>query len=348
MKTAVFSARPYDRRSLNGANERAGRPHSLDFLDDLDSGSLTGPRLTPRSAGLASGYEAACVFTNDDLSRETLSALAEGGCQTVVLRCAGYNNLDIDSAKELGFRVARVPAYSPHAVAEHTVGLLLSINRKIHRAHQRVREQNFSLDGLLGSDLHGKTATVVGAGAIGAVLLRILQGFGCKVIAVDPNQSQELLAAGVEYRSLERALPSSTIVCLTCPLNDHTHRLINQKTISLMPKGTLLVNTARGEVVDTHALIQALKDDHFSGVALDVYEEEQGLFFEDRSSSILQDDTFARLLTFSNVLVTSHQAFFTREALDAIAATTIENLSSISKDGTPPNRNRIPGMPQPS
>jgi len=344
MRTAVFSVRPYDRRSIAEANERAGSPHRIDYLDPPSDGGATGPRLTPRTASLAADHEAACVFTNDDLGRETLSALAEIGCKAIALRCAGFNNLDLDAARELGFRIGRVPAYSPHSVAEHTIGLLLAINRKIHRAHARVREQNFSLEGLLGTDLHGKTATVVGAGAIGSALARILVGFGCRVIAVDPNESDELKAIGVEYMPLRQALPDSTIVCLTCPLNAQTHHMINADSIALMPRGSFLVNTARGAVIDTKALIRALKDDHFAGVALDVYEEEESLFFEDRSTSTLLDDVFARLLTFSKVLITSHQAFFTREALDAIAATTIENLTTIEREGAPPEANRIPGL----
>jgi D-lactate dehydrogenase len=344
MRTAVFSARPYDRRSLATANEQAGSPHQLDCLDATTSGGTTGPRLTPRTASLASGHEAVCVFTNDDLGRETLAALAAQGCRTIVLRCAGFNNLDIDAAREFGFRIGRVPAYSPHSVAEHTIGLLLSINRKIHRAHARVREQNFSLDGLLGTDLFGKTATIVGAGAIGSVIAKILLGFGCRVIAVDPQESPQLTAAGVRYLPLREALPQSQILCLTCPLNRQTRHLINAETIALMPRDSFLVNTARGAVIDTRALIQALKDDHFAGVALDVYEEEESLFFEDRSSSTLLDDVFARLMTFPKVLITSHQAFFTREALDAIAATTIANLSAIERTGAPPAANAIPGL----
>lgn len=344
MHTAVFSARSFDRTSLTEANERAGSPHQIDFLDSQESGSVTGPRLTPRTASLAADHDAVCVFTNDDLGRETLSTLSEFGCRTIALRSAGFNNLDLEAARELAFCIGRVPAYSPHAVAEHTVGLLLAINRKIHRAHARVREQNFSLDGLLGTDLHGKSATIVGAGAIGSVLARILMGFGCRVIAVDPRESEELRASGVEYMPLEAALPASTIVCLTCPLNEQTHHLIDGDAIALMPRGTFLVNTARGAVIDTTALIRALKAEHFAGVALDVYEEEESLFFEDRSQSTLQDDVFARLLTFPNVLITSHQAFFTREALDAIASTTIKNLSVMERDGAPPPANVIPGL----
>lgn len=344
MRVAVFSARTYDRRSLIEANEAAGSPHDLDFLDAPGSGSTTGPRLTPRTAPLAADHQAACVFTNDDLGRETLSALADAGCRTIALRCAGFNNLDLDAARELEFRIGRVPAYSPHAVAEHTVGLLLAINRKIHRAHARVREQNFSLDGRLGTDLFAKTATIVGAGAIGSALARILLGFGCRVIAVDPNESDELKASGVEYLSLRDALPQSSVVCLTCPLNRQTHHLINAETIALVPRESFLVNTARGAVIDTRALIRALKDEHFAGVALDVYEEEESLFFEDRSSSTLLDDVFARLLTFPKVLITSHQGFFTREALDAIASTTIANLTAIERDGAPPPANAIPGL----
>ncbi len=344
MRVAVFSTRPYDRRSLTDANSLAGLPHELDFLDGRTLEGVTGPRLTPLTAGLASGHGAVCAFTNDDLGRETLTTLADNGCRAIALRCAGFNNLDIDAANELCFQIGRVPAYSPHAVAEHTIGLLLAINRKIHRAHARVREQNFALEGLLGTDLHGKTATVVGAGAIGSVLARILLGFGCKVIAVDPHESAALRQAGVEYCTLEEALPRSTIICLTCPLTQQTYHLINAETIALIPRGAFLINTARGAVIDTAELIRALKDEHFAGVALDVYEEEQALFFEDRSTSILQDDVFARLLTFSNVLITSHQAFFTHEALAAIAATTIENLSAIEAHGAPPVANAIPGL----
>ncbi len=345
MRVAVFSARPYDRRTLIDANRKAGSPHEMDFLDGRSTEGQTGPRLTPRTAGLAAEHGAVCAFTNDDLGRETLTVLADAGCRSIALRCAGFNNLDLDAASELGFRIGRVPAYSPHAVAEHTIGLLLSINRKIHRAHARVREQNFALEGLLGVDLHGKTATVIGAGAIGAVLAKILLGFGCRVIAVDPSESDELRAMGVEYLPLEEALTRSTVVCLTCPLNEQTYHMVNAETIALMPRGTFLINTARGAVIDTTALIRALKDEHFAGVGLDVYEEEQALFFEDRSTSILQDDVFARLLTFSNVLITSHQAFFTREALDAIATTTIENLTAIETQGSPPAANAIPGLP---
>jgi D-lactate dehydrogenase len=344
MRTAVFSARPYDRRSLAEANSQAGSPHQIDFLDSPGMSGTTGPRLTPRTAKLAVDHQAVCAFTNDDLSRDTLSALADIGCRSIVLRCAGFNNLDLDAARDLEFRIGRVPAYSPNAVAEHTIGLLLAINRKIHRAHARVREQNFSLEGLLGTDLNGKTALVVGAGAIGSVLARILLGFGCRVLAVDPQESDQLKSLGVEYRDLQDALPESMIVCLTCPLNEKTHHLINSETINLMPRGSFLVNTARGAVIDTPALIRALKDEHFAGVALDVYEEEESLFFEDRSLSPLLDDTFARLLTFPNVLITSHQAFFTREALDAIASTTIANLTAIEKNGAPPPENTIPGL----
>jgi D-lactate dehydrogenase len=344
MRTAVFSARPYDRRSLDQANRDAGSPHELDFMDAGSGAGVTGPRLTPRSAALAEGHAACIAFTNDDLGRETLEALAGAGCTNIALRCAGFNNLDLDAARELGFRIGRVPAYSPYAVAEHTVGLLLAINRKIHRAYSRVREQNFSLEGLLGVDLHDKTVTVVGTGAIGSVLARIMLGFGCRVIAVDPNESDELKKLGVEYRSLDDALPETFALMLTCPLNTHTHHMINERTIALLPDGAFIVNTARGALIDTPALINALKAERFAGIALDVYEEEEDLFFEDRSLSILTDDVFARLTTFPNVLITSHQAFFTREALGAIAATTIANLSAMEKDNAVPEQNRIPGL----
>jgi len=343
MRTAVFSARPYDRRTLGAANHAAGSPHELDFLDD-PSGGGAGPRLTPRSAALAADHEAVCAFTNDELGRETLEALVELGCRNVALRCAGFNALDLDAARELGVRVGRVPAYSPHAVAEHTVGLLLAVNRRIHRAHQRVREQNFALDGLLGRDLHGKTITVVGTGAIGSVLARIMLGFGCRVLAVDPKPDEDLRAAGVEYRPLAEALPETFALCLTCPLTPQTHHLIDAEALDRMPEGAFLVNTARGAVIDTRALIAALKAGRLGGVALDVYEEEEDLFFEDRSATIITDDVFARLMTFPNVLITSHQAFFTQEALEAIARTTIENLTAMERDGTVPPANAIPGL----
>lgn len=344
MRTAVYSARPYDRRSLRQANEAAGSPHELDFLEEADASSRTGPRLSPRSAALAGDHQAVCVFTNDDLGRETLEALHEQGCRAIALRCAGFNRLDVDAARDLEMVVARVPAYSPHAVAEHAVGLLLSSVRRIHRAYARVREQNFSLDGLLGADLHGKTVTIVGTGAIGSVLARIMLGFGCRVLAVDPVESDELKDAGVSYRPLEDALSESFVLFLNCPLTEDTHHLIDADALGRLPEGAYLVNTARGAIVDTRALIDALKSGRLGGVALDVYEEEEGLFFEDRSQSIITDDLFARLITFPNVLMTSHQAFFTREALEKIAETTIENLTAMERDGAPPEDNGIPGL----
>ena len=342
MRTAVYSARSYDRDSLEAANAAAGSPHEFDVLD-APGGGFSGPRLGPRTAALAEGCAGVCVFTNDHLDRETLEALAALGCTNVALRCAGFNNLDIEAARELGFRVGRVPAYSPHAVAEHALALILTLNRQTHRAYNRVREQNFSLDGLLGFDLHGKAVTIVGTGAIGSVLADILLGFGCCVIAVDPNERQELIDKGVRYASFEQALPETKILCLNCPLTPATKHLVNAHSIGLLPRGAMIVNTARGAVVDTPALIAALKSQHIGAVALDVYEEEEDLFFEDRSQSILTDDVFARLLTFPNVLITSHQAFFTREALGAIAATTVENLSAMEA-GRVPAANGVPGL----
>ncbi|MEM9082224.1 MAG: 2-hydroxyacid dehydrogenase [Planctomycetota bacterium] len=342
MRVAVFSARSYDRESLIAANKQAGSPHELDFLD-VPGGALTGPRLTPRTAALAKDHDALIAFTNDQLDRETLTALAEQECTCIALRCAGFNNLDLEAARELGFLVGRVPAYSPHAVAEHAVALILALNRKLHRAFNRVREHNFSLAGLLGFDLNGKTVTIVGTGAIGAVLARIMLGFGCRVLAVDPVPNPSLIELGITYHELDDALPETDILCLKCPLTEQTHHLINERTLALLKPGAMLVNTARGAIVDTPALIRALKSEHLSAVALDVYEEEEDLFFEDRSQSILTDDLFARLLTFPNVLITSHQAFFTKEAVNAIAETTIANLTAMA-DNSVPEANRVPGL----
>jgi D-lactate dehydrogenase len=319
MRVAVFSCKPYDRTSLNEANRRHG--HDLVYLE---------PRLTLETAALAAGFPAVCAFVNDCLDAPVLEQIAAGGTRLVALRCAGFNNVDLEAAHRLGVTVARVPAYSPHAVAEHTAGLILTLNRKLHRAYNRVREGNFSLDGLLGFDLHGRTAGVIGTGKIGAVVVRILLGFGCRVLVHDPCPDPDVSARGAAYVDLPELLSTADIITLHCPLTPQTYHLIDAAAISRMKRGVMLINTSRGALVDTLAAVEALKAEHIGYLGLDVYEEEEELFFEDRSQTLIQDDVFARLLTFPNVLITGHQAFFTREALAAIAETTMANLTAFA------------------
>lgn len=328
MRTAVFSSKPYDRRFLLEANERAGNSHELTFFD---------PRLTPETAVLAEGFGAVCAFVNDDLSAATLQRLAAGGTKHVALRCAGFNNVDVSEARRLGVVVARVPAYSPHGVAEHAVALMLALNRHLHKAYNRVREGNFSLEGLVGFEMRGRTAGVVGTGKIGASAARILGGLGMRVLAYDVQQDACLLKQGVAYTDMDRLLSESDVVTLHVPLTPGTHHLINGRAVSMMKRGVMLVNTSRGGLIDTSAVINGLKDGHIGSLGLDVYEEEDALFFEDRSARAIADDVFARLLTFPNVIVTGHQAFFTQEALSNIAATTIENLTDLERTGSSGN-----------
>ena len=323
MKVAVYSTRPYDRQFLDAAN--AGR-HELRYLDC---------RLTVATTALAKGTSAVCLFAGDQANATTMMAFAHMGIRLIALRAAGFNNVDLAAAREHGIAVGRVPAYSPHAVAEHTFALVLSLVRKVHRAYNRVREGNFALDGLMGFDLVGKTIGIVGAGNIGSVVARIATGFGCKVLAYDPVQRSECECIGVEYVGLDALLERSDIVTLHCPLNEGTRHMIDAAAIARMKSGALLINTSRGAVVDTHAIIDALKRRRLAGVAIDVYEEEDALFFEDRSDEAIMDDQFARLLTFPNVLITGHQGFFTVEALTNIAATTIANLDAFEKTGRP-------------
>lgn len=318
MRVVVFGTRDYDRRFLEAANERHG--HELVFVE---------ARLDPRTAVLAAGSEGVCAFVNDDLSRPTLEALAAGGTRVAALRCAGFNNVDLPAAAELGVDVVRVPEYSPHAVAEHAVGLILTLDRRLHRAWARVREGNFSLDGLLGFDLHGKTVGVVGTGRIGTAFARIMAGFGCRLLGHDPEPSDECRALGLRYVPLETLWTESDVISLHCPLVPETRHLVDAAALARMRPGVTLVNTGRGALVDTRAVIAALKRGHVGLLGLDVYEEEAGLFFEDLSERGIPDDVFARLLTFPNVLITGHQGFFTREALAAIAETTLANLSAV-------------------
>ena len=317
VRVAVFNSKPYDVASLQAANSDAA--HDLVFLE---------PRLSVATAPLADGADAVCAFVNDDLSRPVLEQLHASGVRLVALRCAGFNQVDVTAAAELGITVARVPGYSPHAVAEHAVGLVLALNRKLHRAYNRVRENNFALHGLLGFDLHGRTVGVVGTGQIGAVFAQIMLGFGCRVLAHDPYPDPACAARGVEYVDLPALLAQSDVVSLHCPLTPQTHHLLDAAAVAQMRDGVMVVNTSRGALVDTAAVIDGLKRGKIGFLGLDVYEEEADLFFEDLSDRVVGDDVFARLLTFPNVLITGHQAFFTGEALAAIATTTLENLSA--------------------
>ncbi len=320
MKVAVFSTHAYDRASLAEAN--AAHAHDLVFLD---------VPLSEPTAVLASGFPGVCLFVNDKASAGVLEILHSGGTRLLALRSAGFNHVDIEAAARLGLTVLRVPAYSPHAVAEHTIALILTLNRKIHRANSRVREQNFSLDGLMGFDMFEKTAGVVGTGKIGAIVARILTGFGCKVLAFDPAPNPECLSLGVEYTTLNDLLARSDIVTLHCPLTPHTRHLIDARALAACKPGMMLVNTSRGGVVDTLAVIRALKSGRLGMLALDVYEEEGDLFFRDLSDQVITDDVFARLLTFPNVLITAHQAFFTREAVRNIAEITVGNFTDFER-----------------
>ena len=325
MKVAIFSTKSYDREFLEAAN--ASR-HELRFLE---------PRLSLETAALAEGFAAICAFVNDHLDAPVLERLASGGTRLIALRCAGYNNVDLAAAAEHGITVARVPGYSPHAVAEHAMGLILALNRKLHRAYNRVREGNFSLAGLLGFDLYGKTVGLIGTGKIGTVMGRLVSGFGAKVIAFDPIPSAECRSLGVEYVGLEELLRETDVVTLHCPLTAGNRHLIDAAALQKMRTGVMLINTSRGGLVDTVSVIEALKSGKLGYLGLDVYEEEEQIFFEDRSGSILSDDIFSRLLTFPNVFITGHQGFFTREALENIAATTVANLSLFEKGGTSEN-----------
>jgi D-lactate dehydrogenase len=318
-RVAVFSTRQYDRESFGHAL-RAAR------FDDLQL-TWFETRLSPETVSLAAGCAAVCVFVCDDLSAPVIQSLHALGVRLLVLRSAGFNHVDLAACRRLGIAVARVPAYSPYAVAEHAVCLLLTLNRHVHRAWQRVRELNFSLDGLTGFDVHGRTVGVIGTGRIGTVFARIMTGFGARVLAYDPQPAAEIQAMpAVQLTDLEQLIEQSDIISLHCPLTEQSRHMINADRLSRMKPGVVLLNTSRGGLIDTKALIQALKSGRIGAAGLDVYEEEEGIFFSDLSGSGLQDDVLARLLTFPNVLITSHQAFLTREALQNIAERTLQSL----------------------
>ncbi|MDR6804919.1 D-lactate dehydrogenase [Dyadobacter sp. BE34] len=318
MKILFFSAKPYDKQFFDVYN----RPHGFE-IEYLET------HLGPHIANAVDGQEAVCVFVNDKVNAEVIAILAEKGVKVIALRCAGFNNVDLEAARMHGIRVCRVPEYSPEAVAEHTVAMLLTLVRKTHKAYNRVREQNFSLNGLLGFNLHGKTIGVVGTGKIGGAFCRIMKGFGCKVLAYDLYPNHELQQAGIEYQPLEEVLRSADVISLHCPLNPATHYLINESTLTMMKPGVTLINTSRGGLINTAHAIEALKSKHLANLAIDVYEQEEKLFFKDLSESIIEDDTIQRLMSFPNVLVTAHQAFFTEEALTEIAKVTLQNIDRL-------------------
>lgn len=324
MRVAVFSTRPYDRQFLERANA-AGR-HELVFHES---------RLDDTSVAAANGAAAVCAFVNDRLDAGVLQRLHAGGVRLLALRSAGFNHVDLAAAAALGIAVGRVPEYSPYAVAEHTVALLLALNRRIHRAYNRVREGNFALEGLLGVDLHGRSVGVVGTGRIGECFARIMAGFGCQLLGHDPLPNPACLALGMRYVEMTELLSSSDVISLHCPLTPQTRHLIDADALARMRPGAMLLNTSRGAVVDTRALVAALKAGTLGSLGLDVYEEEADLFFHDLSGEVLKDDVFARLLTFPNVLITGHQAFFTEEALTAIAQTTLANIDAFEDHGKP-------------
>lgn len=328
MKVAFFDTHKFERPIFETENEAFH--HDLVFFEE---------RLSKETAVLADQFPCVCAFVNDKLDRESLGLLSKAGVKLIALRSAGFNHVDLKAAQELGLVVVRVPEYSPYAVAEHAVALILTLNRKIHRSYMRVRELNFSLDGLVGMDLHGKTVGVIGSGRIGAVFAKIMTGFGCDVLLHDTNPDLDLAKRlGARYSDLDALYQHSDIISLHVPLNDRTRYLINKDSLSKMKKGVLLINTGRGGLVNTRDLIQSLKKSHLGGAGLDVYEEEEQVFFQDHSGDVLQDDVLARLLTFPNVIITSHQAFLTQEALSNIAKTTLSNITAFEMGNPLENR----------
>lgn len=318
MKVLVYDTHSYDRNFLDAAN---GGRHQLDY---------TTAQLDLQTAALAAGYDAVCLFVNDHAGPEVMARLAESGVRVIAQRSTGYNNIDLTAAAEHGISVMRVSYYSPYAVAEHAVALLMTLNRRIHRAYNRTREFNFRIAGLLGRDIHGMTVGVIGTGKIGAIFARIMQGFGCNLLGYDVRENPECQALGMRYVSLDELWPACDIISLHAPLTRETHHLLNRESLAQVKPGAFVINTSRGGLIDTDALIEAVGSGRLGGVGLDVYEEEAGKFFRDLSDSPMSDETLARLMTFPNVLVTGHQAFFTHEAITTIAETTIRNLDDFA------------------
>lgn len=327
MKVAVFSAKTYDREYLDRFNDNR---HELSYFE---------APLNVDTTNLSLGFDAVCVFVNDKIDRETVMQLAKNGIKIIALRCAGFNNVDLAAADDKGIKVVRVPAYSPHAVAEHAVALILTLSRKTHKAYNRIREGNFSLEKLVGFNLFGKTVGVVGTGQIGAIFCEIMLGFGCKVLGYDLHETDELKKKGVEYSSFEELVKRSDIISLNCPLTPETHHLIDKEVFSKIKKGAMIINTGRGAVIKTSDAIEALRSGKLGYLGIDVYEQEEKLFFKDLSESIIPDEQILQLITFPNVLITSHQGFFTHEALEEIATTTLQNL--IDFEEGKPLKNRV-------
>lgn len=319
MKIAFFSTQPYDKIFFSRYNEQYG--FELNFFETP---------LNVQTASLVDGAKAVCVFVNDRVDAEVCELLHNKGVEIIALRCAGFNNVHLETAKKFNMKVCRVPAYSPEAVAEHAVAMILTLNRKTNKAYNRVREQNFSLNGLLGFDLHGKTVGVIGTGNIGMAFSKIMLGFGCKVMAFDLIANKDLESLGVTYHPLIDIYKNADIISLHCPLNEHTHHLINPETLHMMKRGVMLINTSRGGLIDTKAVIYSLKSGRLGYLGIDVYEQEEKLFFRDLSAEIIKDDDIQRLMSFPNVLITAHQAFFTNEALSQIATTTLTNIKELN------------------
>ena len=319
MKVTFFSTQPYDKSFFEIHNKKFG--FDLHFFDIA---------LNEQTVHLIDKTDAVCVFVNDRVTESVIQGLVSKGVRIIALRCAGFNNVDLKAANSSQVKVVRVPAYSPHAVAEHAVAMIMALNRKTHKAYNRIREQNFSLNGLMGFDLYGKTVGVVGTGNIGQVFCQIMLGFGCRVIAFDVKEQDSMKAAGVKYVSLNELLTSSDIISLHCPLNDSTRYIIGDSNIELIKKGCMLINTSRGGLINTKSVIKALKTGQLCALGIDVYEQEETLFFRDLSATIVEDDLITRLMSFPNVLISAHQGFFTAEAMDQIAETTLNNLREFS------------------
>lgn len=328
MKIVSYSTKQYDRKHMDQVNQDSAFNFTIEYFDFP---------LTVQTAKNAVGASAVCIFVNDDASREVLEELAALNIHILALRCTGFNNVDLTAAAELGIQVVRVPAYSPEAVAEHTVGMMLCLNRRIHRAYQRTRDANFSLEGLTGFNMHNRTAGVIGTGKIGLATLRILKGFGMNLLAHDPYPSQAVLDLGAEYVDLDTLYKNSDVISLHCPLTPENHHLLDEVAFKKMKDGVMIINTSRGALIDSMAAINALKAQKIGSLGMDVYENERDLFFEDKSNDVIQDDVFRRLSSCHNVLFTGHQAFLTDEALTSISETTLRNIYQLAHGEACPN-----------